>query len=457
VHRLSGLKVLRLMRRSGAQVAELDKSFMSATDSHTSITAGFALGDGHTVVARLPQAEVELDATTTPQAPTDTPREPATELTALTVVGRNGQPFAARYIGLDGSTGLSLLQVDGFTLPSLREANEDQLRTGQRVRLLAPEPAGRAAEGASAGTLYLHLGETEGQVAEITRAPSGKLVRLSVRASHLSPSIVGGLVLNDAGEIIGIIEASSAGEARITPSAIARNAAERVLAHHGSVPRPWLGVRGKELSSTSLTQLVSGGWEKARAAALLNKGQGILLTSVAPGAPADAAGLRAGDVITHLNDSEIKGAQDLSLLLDEAGSGATIRLTMLRPTSDAPRTVAIRLDETLSPAVATEMAEARAGHTQVADPFIARGAETIQLSQKAAANLGAEGGRLVVFVQPESAASRSGLHAGDLIESVDGQLLSGAGVRLSSALNGPSTLMLGVVREGQKLKIALPK
>jgi S1-C subfamily serine protease len=457
VHRLSGLKVLRLMRRSGAQVAELDKDFMAATDSHTSIIAGFVLGDGRTVVARLEQAEVEVDTSELSKgSPPERTPGPTTELTDLTVVGRNGQWFAARYIGFDGATGLSVLRVDGLTIPSMRDANEAQLQTGQRVRLLAPEPATRA-DGTASGTLYLRVGEVAGQIASITRAPSGRITRLSVRAPNLSRVIVGGLALSEAGEIIGVVELSRDGEARIIPSAAARRAAERVLARRGSVPRPWLGVRGHELSNATVAQLVSGGWKRPQAARLLSKGQGILLTSVAPGTPAAVAGLRAGDIIAGLDGRDVQGAQEFSLMLDEAGGGSLVRLAVLRPDRDAPLAVQVRLEGSLTPGVATEMAEARAGHAQVTDPFIAHGAETIILSQKAAANLGAQGGRLVVFVQPESAASRSGLRAGDVIESLDGRSLNETGSRLAIILNSSSTRTLGIVRDGQRLKISLLK
>lgn len=454
VHRLSGLKVLRLMRRTGAQVAELDKDFVSTPDSHTSITAGFVLGNGHTVVARLQQAEVEADATDAPKVSPGTTREAAPESTDLMVVGRNGQRYVARYVGLDAWTGLSLLEVEGLRLPSLRDAREEQLRTGQRVRLFAPEPA-RLTEGTASGTLYLRVGEIEGHVAEINRSPSGNIARLTIRASNLTQTVVGGLALNDAGEVLGIVESSDAGGARITPSAVARNAAARVLARRGSVPRPWLGARGKELSSVTIAQLVSAGWRRSRAAALLNKGHGILLTRVAPGAPAASAGLRAGDVITRANDREVKSAHDFSFMLDEAGKGTPIRLTVLRPDADAPREMVVRLDETVNPVAATELAEARAGHAQTADPFISRGAETIPLSAQAAANLGARGGRLVVFVRPESAASRSGLRPGDLIESVGGRTLSETGARLSSMLSGATQITLGIVRDGRKLNVTL--
>ena len=453
VHRLNGLKVLRVMRRSGAQVAELDKDFIRTPVSHTTITAGLALGDGHLVVARLEQAEVEVEGSAAPAVAAERGSEP--DSTNLLVVGRNGQQFTARYVGLDGSTGLSFLQVDGLTLPLMRDAPEERLQAGQRVRLFAPEPASRAEGTATAGTLYLRVGEVGGEIALIARTPSGKLARINVRASNLSRAMVGGLALDDAGNVIGIVEATRDKEARIIPLAAVRSAAERVMARRGSVPRPWLGARGRELSASTIAQLTSVGWKRAKAAQLVSKGRGVLLTSVAPATPASVAGLRAGDIIERVDGRELKGAQDFSLMLDEAGGRATLRLMVLRPNRAAPLAVSVRLEETLTPTAQTQMAEASAGHAQVADPFISRGAETIMLSQKAAANLGAQGGRLVVFVQPESAASRAGLRAGDVIESLDGRALSETGLRLSAILNSRTQRTLGIVRDGHRLQLSL--
>jgi S1-C subfamily serine protease len=456
VHRLSGLKVLRLLRRSGAQVAEIDSEFVTTRDSHTSIAAGFALGDGKTVVARLQQAEVEVEVADAPKVSHDITRDTAPELSDLTVIGRNGQRVAASYIGLDGWTGLSLLQIEGLPLTPVRDASEEKLQTGQRVRLFAPEPAGQAA-GTASGTLYLRVGEIEGKLAEIIRASSGKVMRLIVHAPKLNPAMAGSLVYNEAGEMIGIVESSSSDTAYITPSAAVRSAAERVLARRTSTPRPWLGVRGVELKSASIEQLVNGGWKRAKATALVSKGEGILLTFVAPGTAAASGGLRAGDVISGINGRDVKGAGDFSLLLKEAESASPLRFMVLRPDVGAPRTLMVKLNEAMNPATAMETAEARAGHGQAADPFIVRGAETITLSPKSAFNLGAQTGRLVVFVQPGSAASRSGLRAGDVIESLDGRSLTDTGAHLSSSLNGSTQLSLGVVREGQKLKVILQK
>src|SRR5258708_34997319 len=63
VHRLSGVKMLRLLQRQAGEpgaVYTIDTESIS-TDAHASIIAGWALEDGKTIAVRLPQAGAELE------------------------------------------------------------------------------------------------------------------------------------------------------------------------------------------------------------------------------------------------------------------------------------------------------------------------------------------------------------------------------------------------------------
>ena len=107
VHRLSGWKLRTLLTPPEAPVAStFDESFV-----RTNIVAGYILADGRTVVARLPQAEAEMLnlAAAFGFAKTPTARN---DDAALLLVRSDGAHFNARFIGLDASTGLSLLESD---------------------------------------------------------------------------------------------------------------------------------------------------------------------------------------------------------------------------------------------------------------------------------------------------------------------------------------------------------
>src|SRR5256886_17322023 len=63
VHRLTGVKMLRYLLRQGNegdQIFTIDPDAIS-NDAHASIIAGWALDDGKTIAARLPQAGGEVE------------------------------------------------------------------------------------------------------------------------------------------------------------------------------------------------------------------------------------------------------------------------------------------------------------------------------------------------------------------------------------------------------------
>jgi S1-C subfamily serine protease len=507
VHRLNGVKALALLRRSGEKVVTVDDKLVTSAAAVTNITAGFLLGDGQSIAARLSQAEIDAVMTppgastmsygyrtgvTTQEPKVWTNRTPAAPRADFVVVESSGKQFAARYIGMDGGSGLSLLKINGTKTQSTRDAREETLSVGQRVRLYAPV---RVAFGpaASPDTISVRLGEMQGKVTDITRTSAGKIAYLTVSAQNLSPAIVGGIALNDAGETIGIVETSDDGKARLIPAATVRSAATRVLARQASVPRPWLGVRGEAVAATSLETFYSIGWTQREAAKLKESYSGILLTSVAPGTPAALADLRAGDVIVRVNDCDVKSAEDFSSYLNEAGGGATVNFTFFRgqtprasaaapaprpplaaapPLAPAPPArqspdafaqlkpleVSVKMGEALNAARAMHLAEGQVwgGFAMPRQfPSIARGLETVPLSVKAAAQMGARPGLLVVFVDPESAAARAGLRVFDVIESVEGKPLGRSTLFEALPAGNPQKLLFGIVREQRKITLTL--
>jgi S1-C subfamily serine protease len=489
--------------------------------THTSITAGLILDDGRTIVASLPQAEAEDDASLMPPFPPSPPNllndmgristqfAPHFPAPDLSIVRSNGQQSAAKFIGLDAATNLSLLKIDGPRLAPARDADEEKLKVGQRVRFFAPQPANDT-ELKTSGTMYLRIGETEGELTEIVREPTGKIARLTVQARNLSKGMVGGIVLNDAGETVGLIESSNGIEASLMPAQKMRRAAERVLARKTSVPQPWLGVRGEPVAVAPLTQLVTNGWTQEEATTLRNRGAGILLTAVAPGTPAALAHLRPGDIIVRVNDGEVKSGEEFSWLLDEAGSGAFVRFTVLRrrainlspmpprqlampPTLILPTpssrplppkmppppispeakkspelitgdegvlkelNVTVKLSSSLNLESAMERAEAADDFST--DPFASRGLETIPVRLKTAKRSGAGNssnlGLLVIAVHRESAAARAGLRSGDVIRAVNGVGFPSAKMALPFPSND-SQLALNIIRQGRMLRVNLP-
>jgi S1-C subfamily serine protease len=497
LHRLNGLKMFRLLLRSSGElraITRLNDDFNITAEIHTNVIAGLALEDGQTVAAWLPDAEAELGPPPSPFAPfapvapmapppggvraprasTVAPAAPLTvepsnffERTDLTVISQDGTRRIARYVGLDGVTGLSILKLTGENLFNSIEAKEGPVGMGQRVRLFGPEPVPKT-ESRSEGMTYARMGETDGTVVELSRSPSGAIARVKIRSTGLSAANIGGIAVNDAGETVGIVDAVEDSEASVVPSALVRTAAKRVMDRQASVPRPWLGVRGEPVGSLELDQIVLKGWEREGARLLAEARRGIMLTSVAPGSPAAGAELRPGDVILRVNQEDVRSADDFSWLLQEAGPGRSVNFMIARPGTLSPKAVEITLIESPDPVFGLKTPEAQ--YPFVWEPgtipgsqflnslprsLIAHGIETIALKPQVAVRFGgSNGGLLVVFVEPSTPAFKSGLRSGDLIEAIDGKAIS-LGSRLGLFAGNRKSHLFSVVRNKERIVITL--
>jgi S1-C subfamily serine protease len=488
VHRLNGIKFLRLLQRASGDkktVAALNNAFGIDEEVHTNILAGLALDDGRTIATWLPQAAAELEASfyfpmmampplpgnpipgtgaATPSIPGIAPIPPGAS--HLTVFGRDGKELRARYVGLDGKTGISVLRISGlaFAIPNVE--TEKAVVLGQKLRLFAPQGATATAT-AAAGKVYVRVGESDATVAKIQQLDSGSVQRLVARAANLSPEVVGGIAIDDAGLTVGIIESVSGMEASIIPLSTIRQAAKRVIERQASVPRPFLGIRGEGIGFVPREQLLSNGWTVPAATALLDKRQGIMLTAVVPGTPAALAQLHPGDVILSINEKDIKSAQDFSALLGQCETSVPVKFWVARPSLANPQAVTVNLVDALNfkhnmefwfpEALAVQAAKGRITKAVTRDPLVGLGIETIAVDSRAAVRLRAQGGLVVVAVDPGGAGYRSGVREGDVIETIDNRISTQRGSGSGAPLVSSQRIVLGVVRNGQRTHITIQK
>ena len=455
--------MFRLLLRSEEQVqaiAGLDSAFNLMDDVHTNVIAGLALDDGETIAAWLPEAEVEFGPPMPPVAPAPPaaefpkpvvpalPVETFFDAPDITIIGADGKPLEAKFIGLDAVTGLSILRLAN----KIATARKDQtVARGETILLFSPEPATRARAMLSK-SFYVRRGAVEARIQSVMTAPSGDIARFKVSAARLSHENIGGVALNLAGETIGIVDGLEAGEASILPVSLIRRAADRVLEQQASVPRPWLGVKGEAIVDVNLEQILSHGWEMQRAAALAGNHQGILLTSIAPGSPAARAALRAGDVILKVDDKEIKNAEAFTWWLDQAGPSSSVRFTVARP--DKPvQELSVQLSGMLVPALSFEFRNRFASPNGFA--LIDHGIETIALRAPVATQLGTTAGLLVVYVEPSTPASEAGLLPGDVIQLIDGRPVSSLRRPFQLPRTQAATFTFDIVRKKEKLKLKI--
>lgn len=496
LHRLNGMKMFRLLVRSNDElraITKLDDAFKFTDEVHTNVIAGLALEDGKTIVARLPDAQAEwgpptgtfaplapaappppgMDQKPRPMLPSSAPMLSGSssfyEQPDLTVIARDGKRVNARYIGLDGVTGLSILKLSDNSLWRSLDASENGVSVGQHLRLFGPEPV-RKGEVSNEGRIYARMGETDGRVVELTRSPSGVLARVRIKSTKLSAANIGGIAVNDAGETIGIVDAVEDSEASVLPSTMVRTAAKRVLDRQASVPRPWLGVRGDPVGVLQIEQLLTKGWEREGAMSLAEARRGIMLTSVAPGSPAAEAALRPGDVILRVNKEEVRSADDFSWLLEEAGPGSSVHFTVARPGKTDPERIEITLSESPDSPFEWRFPEYpgtnflpnnNSGTFQsglfksVSHSLIAQGIETIALMPQVAVRFGGTQGLLVIYVQPTTTAFKAGLRSGDLIEAIDGKRISAQSQPGSLFTNPVKNHLFSIVRNKEKMVVSI--
>jgi len=210
--------------------------------------------------------------------------------------------------------------------------NSDKIRVGQRVYAIG-NPFGLTG-GPSV---------TSGVISAINRTIESESVlieNLVQTDASINPGNSGGVLLNDAGQVIGVTAAiatdsgSSSGVGFAIPSTIVQQVVPNLI-KNGHYDHPWLGV-----SVTSLTPDIVDSMK-------LQSGQrGALVEQVIANSPADKAGLQAsqrqvtingqpfevgGDVIIAFGSQTVRGSDDLVTYLSEYGSiGQTVSLTVIR-------------------------------------------------------------------------------------------------------------------------------
>ena len=459
VHRLNGVKLLRyLLRESGepGAVATIDPEAI-ANDAHASIIAGVALEDGKTIAARLPQVAAEMEVQrffavprkSEDEGTTDgrrSPRAPRIQ-PDLTVMTQDGKTYRARYVGIDGLTGVSVLQLSE-PLPTPADAAAKKISEGENVQVFAPEQV-------SSETPYqisVRIGKLDAKIAKL--ASSKALIeRATLRVARLSPTLIGGVACDHSGNTLGIVDGIEGPNARLLTVNAVHAATQRVLERQASVPRPLLGIRGEEIDLAAKKSLLEWGWNEDQLSKLIEKEVGILLTSVQPGTPAAFANLHPGDIIVRVNGKEVKGADEFSQMLAKAGSGEDVKFTVERPKLKSPLTLDVTLGGAFQPNLEwkfemPELPKMRAGGLK---NF---GVESVALSSKSASHWGGSG-VLIVDVEPDSPAARAGLREGDVIESIDGRPVGRGTWTYVFPFNKKEKHVFSVVREREKKQVVI--
>jgi len=236
----------------------------------------------------------------------------------------DGSQGRADIIGEDRDTDLAVLRVNipGGPLPWVRFGDSSALRPGQVV----------VAIGNPYGFQHSVTSGVISAVGRSMRAPSGRLMEDIVQTdAALNPGNSGGPLVTTSGAVIGVNTAVLL-PAQGLSLAIASNTVQFVvsaLLREGRVRRSFIGVTGQ---SVPIPRRLARAHQLAAAS-------GVLAASVEKGSPADAGGLRAGDIILSFGDRRIGGVDDLLRVLTADRIGVESTIVILRGTGRRPLTV----------------------------------------------------------------------------------------------------------------------
>ena len=240
--------------------------------------------------------------------------------TAIAVNVDDDASYEAEIVGTDESSDLAVIRITDkgdAQLTPIEIGDSDDLSVGEWVMAIG-SPFGNE-QSVSTGIVSALYRSTAMQ------STSGTTIYANMIQTDaaINPGNSGGALVNDNGELIGInsvIESysgSSSGVGFAIPVNYAINIAQQII--DGETPaHPYIGVTVTTVNAYSARQNN------------LAVSEGAYVNSVNADSPAEEAGLREGDIVTAVDDTQITSADGLIIAAREHSIGDTVTLTVVR-------------------------------------------------------------------------------------------------------------------------------
>jgi S1-C subfamily serine protease len=231
----------------------------------------------------------------------------------IVVATSDGRRLNARVLGDDPDTDLCLIRAETReALPHATLGDSARVKPGQ-LAIAIGNPLGFSAT------------VTTGVVSAVgrsLRARTGRLIDDVIQTdAALNPGNSGGALADSQGRVIGISTAIIYGAQGIC-FAVASNLAAYVVSEiirHGRVRRSFIGIVGQQTPIPRRLALRHGVADR-----------GVLVGDLAPGGPAERAGVKQGDLVVRLGGVPILGNDDLVRALNAETVGQRMDLSVLR-------------------------------------------------------------------------------------------------------------------------------
>lgn len=234
------------------------------------------------------------------------------------VILNDKRTYMAEVLGKDPETDLALLKIEEDNLMYLNMGNSDELKVGEWV-VAVGNPFNLTS------TVTAGIVSAKGRNINLLRQRGGAyaIENFIQTDAAVNPGNSGGALVNTSGQLIGINTAiaSQTGSYSGYSFAIPINLAKKIigdLKDYGEVKRAILGVRIQDINQELAEEKGLEG---------LN---GVFIPMVNEGGSADKAGIKAGDVITKIDDVAVNKSSELQEQISKYHPGDEIEVVLIR-------------------------------------------------------------------------------------------------------------------------------
>ena len=301
----------------------------------------------------------------------------------------NEKEYDAEIIGKDEKTDLALIKIPSSSdLQPLNLGNSEALKVGQWVVAIG-SPFGFEQ------TVTAGIVSAKGRT--IGSGPYDDFIQTD---ASINPGNSGGPLIDLNGEVIGIntaIIASAQGIGFAIPIDMAKDIVSQ-LKSQGEVTRGWLGVSIQDLN------------EELADYYKIKDRNGVLVTEVFEGDPADKGGIKSGDIIIAVDGKNVSNTRELSREIAGIDVGKRTEITVIRDGVEKKFFVTIAKRNDSKTRASASDSENNLGFSVA--KITSENARQLGISKN-------ETGVIITEVQPESKAYEAGLSPGDIIKEIN--------------------------------------
>lgn len=235
--------------------------------------------------------------------------------TELEVTLYDNRTFRAKLIGRDKKSDLAVIKIETNNLPAIEIGDSDAAKVGEWA-LAVGNPFDLTS------TVTAGIISAKGRNIELLGG--GDAIEAFIQTdAAVNPGNSGGALVDINGKLIGINTAiatrtgSFQGYSFAIPIDLARKVVDDII-NYGSYKRAFLGVTIRELDTEYAKELK------------VNLSQGVVVETLVDGGSAQYAGIQPSDIITNINNREVKSVPELQEVVGRSKVGDTVNLTVLR-------------------------------------------------------------------------------------------------------------------------------